>query len=191
MFRTVRLALIAIVAVGAMLATLASGPVVAQDAPPPENPPPVAVDLPCAGNIEVQVLGRTSYDEADDIALVRIIWGPDGYIDAHTHPAVMWVTVESGQFGLTLIEEGEMSVTRAATADAEAAVEQLEPGVEVVLEAGDGFKETGMIHSARNMSSTEAMSTIFAAVVETGQPITICVDMATPIAGTGGQGSVR
>lgn len=160
------------------LLTVPAGSGVAQ-----ENPPAVQVELPCATNVSVQVLGRIPYEDGQDIALVRIIWGPDGFIGAHTHPAVMWVTVESGQFGLTLLEDAEMTVTRAATAESEATQETLAPNEEVVLEAGDGFVEMGMIHSARNMSSTESMSMIFAAVVETGQPLTQCVDMATPVAG--------
>lgn len=152
-----------------------------------ENPPLVPVELPCAGNVSVQVLGRTPYEGGTDIALVRIVWGPDGYIDAHTHPGMMWVTVESGQFGITVLEDAPMTVTRAATALSEATQEELSPNVEVVLEAGDGFVEMGMIHSARNMSSDESMSTIFAGVVESGQPLTTCVDMATPMAITGMQ----
>lgn len=147
-----------------------------------ERPQLVPVELPCAGNISVQVLGRTPYEGETDIALVRIVWGPDGYIYAHTYPGMMWVTVESGQFGLTLLEDTPKTLTRAATADSEATEEQLTPNVEVVLEAGDGFVEMGMIHSARNLSGEESMSTIFAAVVESGQPLTTCVDMATPAA---------
>ena len=180
MNRPVRASLIALFVLMSSLAMVSSSSVTAQ-----ENPPPVQVNLPCASNVSVQVLGRTPYEDGQDIALVRIIWGPEGFIDAHTHPAVMWVTVESGQFGLTLLEDAEMTVTRAATADAEATQETLVPNEEIVLEAGDGFVERGMIHNARNMSSTESMSTIFAAVVQSGQPLTQCVDMATPVAGTG------
>lgn len=175
-----------LVVVLAFLAALLALPVGAAQ----ENPPPVAVELPCATNVSVQVLGRTPYADGQDIALVRIIWGPNGAIGAHTHPAVMWVTVESGQFGLTLLEDGEMTVTRAATADTEATTEPLVRDVELVLEAGDGFVETGMIHSARNLSDTEAMSTIFAAVVESGQPLTQCVDLASPVA-RGNMATVR
>jgi hypothetical protein len=180
MISPVRASLIVLLMLLSSIATASSSAAIAQ-----ENPPPVPVQLPCASNISVQVLGRIPYEGGQDIALVRIIWGPDGYIDAHTHPAVMWVTVESGQFGLTLIEDAEMTVTRAATADSEATQEPLTPNAEVVLEPGDGFVEMGMVHSARNMSSTESMSTIFAAVVESGQPITQCIDAATPVASTG------
>lgn len=191
MIRPVRASLIVLLILLSSLAMVSSSPVSAQENPSPENPPPVPVELPCAGNVSVQVLGRIPYEGGQDIALVRIIWGPDGYIDAHTHPAVMWVTVESGQFGLTLLEDVEMTVTRAATSESEATQESLTPNVEVVLEPGDGFVERGMIHSARNMSSTESMSTIFAAVVESGQPLTQCVDAATPVASTGHHATVR
>jgi hypothetical protein len=178
MTRPTRRSLVVLLALLLSLLTVPAGSGVAQD-----NPPAVQVELPCASNVSVQVLGRIPYEDGQDIALVRIIWGPDGAIGAHTHPGVMWVTVESGQFGLTLLEDAEMTVTRAATTESEATQETLTPNEEVVLEAGDGFVEMGMIHSARNMSSTESMSTIFAAVVETGQPLTQCVDMSSPAAG--------
>jgi hypothetical protein len=48
----------------------------------------------------------------------------------------------------------------------------------------------GMIHSARNISSTESMSTFFAAVVVAGQPLTQCVDTSTPVA-AGNRATVR
>ena len=184
-FPTLR-SLVLLLALVSSLLVVPAGSGAAQD-----NPPPVQVELPCATNVSVQVLGRVPYEDGRDIALVRIIWGPDGSIGAHTHPAMMWVTVESGQFGLTLLEDAEMTVTRAATTDAEATQETLTPNEEVVLEAGDGFVETGMVHGARNMSSTEPMSTIFAAVVETGQPLTQCVDLATPVARAGNHATLR
>jgi hypothetical protein len=100
-----------------------------------DTAPPVQVELPCASTVSVQVLGRIPFEGGNDIALVRIIWGPDGSIGAHTHPAVMWVTVESGQFGLTLLEDAEMTVTRAASTGSEGTEETLVRDVEVVLEA--------------------------------------------------------
>ncbi len=142
-----------------------------------DNPPPVEVTLPCAGNVSVQVLGRIPVpDSTQDLALVRIIWGPDGYIGAHTHPGMMWVVVESGSFGLTLIDDMEMTVTRTATEGTPAAVESLVPGEEVALEPGDGFPEMGMVHSARNLLSDGVTTTIFSGLVEQGQPLTSCVE---------------
>lgn len=170
------------------LVALPIAPVAAQDAMPPvqmDSPPPVPVELPCAWNVSVQVLGRTPIETGQDLVLVRITWGPNGIISAHTHPGVLWVTVESGSFGFTLLDDAEMSVTRAATADSEAVQEPLMPNVEVTLGPGDGFPEMGMIHTARNLSSEESMSTIFSGVVESGQPLTSCLDEASPVAGDG------
>lgn len=164
-----------------LLAALPLNSTAAQD-----NPPPVQVDLPCATNISVQVLGRTPvHDGEQDLVLVRIHWGPGGSIEAHTHPGTLWVVVESGQFGLTLLEDGEMSVTRAATADTEATVEPIAQDEEVVLEAGDGFAEMGMVHSARNMGD-ETITTIFSGLVEPGQPLTSCAEEAAQTV-SGGQ----
>ena len=167
-----------------LLAALPAGSAAAQS-----NPPPVEVTLPCADNVSVQVLGKFPVDDgSQSVALVRIIWGPGGGIEAHTHPGVMWVTVESGSFGLTLLDDSEMTVTRAATADREASEEPLTPGEEVALEAGDGFAETGMVHSARNLSD-EPTTTVFAGLVTSDQPLTSCVDDASPVSGdTGIQG---
>lgn len=146
-----------------------------------DNPPPVQVDLPCANNVSVQVLGRTPVED-QDLVLVRIIWGPGGSIGAHTHPGTLWVTVESGSLGFTLLEDTEMSVLRSATADREATEEPVSRDVEVELEAGDGFPEFGMVHSARNLSD-ETTTTIFSGLVEQGQPLTSCVEDATPAMG--------
>ncbi|HYH12909.1 MAG TPA: hypothetical protein VD789_11185 [Thermomicrobiales bacterium] len=98
-------------------------PAAAQDTMPPvqmESPPPVPVELPCASNVSVQVLGRTPIENGQDLVLVRIIWAPDGSIGAHTHPGVFWVTVESGSVGFTSLDAAEVSVTPSATADSEA-----------------------------------------------------------------------
>jgi len=160
-----------------LLAALPSAPVAAQD-----NPPPIAVELPCATNVSVQVLGRLPIpDTTQDLVQVRIIWGPGGSIGAHTHPGIMWVVVESGTLGFTLLDDSEMSITRSARADREASQEPLTQDVEVALEAGDGFPEMGMAHSARNLSD-ETTTTVFSGLVEQGQPLTSCVDDATPMA---------
>ncbi len=166
----------------ALFSLLAAAP--ATSAAAQTNPPPVKVELPCATDVSVQVLGRTPVEDGKDLVLVRIIWEPGGGIEAHTHPGTLWVVVESGSLGFTLLEDVDMSVTRAATADSEASQEQISRDVEVALDAGDGFAETGMVHSARNLSD-ETTRTVFAGLVEPGQPLTSCVDEASPMAGSG------
>jgi hypothetical protein len=144
-----------------------------------EAPPPKPVTLDCAVNASSQLLGATPVgDGSQSLVLVRIIFGPGGSIGAHTHPGTLTVVVESGSLGFTLLDQGEMSITRAATADSDPVEEPLIQGEETVLNPGDGFIEMGMVHSAANLSDTDT-TVVFAGLVETGQPVTACVDTAS------------
>lgn len=179
MNRTTRPSIVLWLALFSLLATLPATSAAAQD-----NPPPVKVELPCATDVSVQVLGRTPVEDGKDLVLVRIIWEPGGGIEAHAHPGTLWVVVESDSLGFTLLEDVDMSITRAATADSEATQEQISRDLEVALDAGDGFAETGMVHSARNLSD-ETTTTLFSGLMEQGQPLTSCVDEASPMARLG------
>lgn len=165
-----------ILAIG--LASMSASTAVAQ-----ENPPPKPIDLPCVTNVAVQVLGSTPVNDGEqNLMSVRVIFGPGGSIAAHTHPGTMVITVESGSLGFTLLSEGEMTLNRAATADAEASTEPMRQGEEVVINPGDGTVETGMIHTARNLSG-EPTTVLLAAMIDAGQPLTICADeSSTPVA---------
>ena len=152
-------------------------PTVAQELPPP-NP----IDIPCATNMSAQVLGATPVgDGSQTLVLARVIFAPGGSLGAHTHPGTLTAIVETGSFGFTLIEDGEMMITRAATADTEATQEPLTPGEEASLDPGDSFIEAGMIHSARNLSDQQT-TVLLAGLIESGQPLTSCADAATPAA---------
>ena len=148
-----------------------------------DNPPSNPIELPCATDVSAQVLGKTPVNDGEmTLMLVRVIFAPGGSIAAHTHPGTMVITVESGQFGFTVIDEGEMVVNRAATADSEASVEPMAHGEEIVINPGDWTVETGMIHTARNLSD-EPTTVLLAAMIDAGQPLTICVDeSSTPVA---------
>lgn len=148
-----------------------------------ENPPPTPIELPCATDVSAQVLGKSMVNDGQDaLLLVRVIFAPGGSIAAHTHPGTMVITVESGQFGFTVIGDGEMVLNRAATADAEASTEPMPQGEEVVIEPGDWTVETGMVHTARNLSD-EPTTVLLSAMIEAGQPLTVCVDeSSTPVA---------
>jgi hypothetical protein len=56
-----------------------------------------------------------------------------------------------------------------------AAVEPLTVGQEVVLNPGDWIVESGMVHSARTVGE-EPVAVIFTGLVETGQPLTSCIE---------------
>jgi quercetin dioxygenase-like cupin family protein len=135
------------------------------------------VTLGCATDMRIQVLGNAlpAATEDQSLVLVRAFFGVGGGIGPHTHPGTLIVTVESGQFGVTLEEEGmEMTVTRAGDAGTPAVAELLTAGQETVLHPGDWFIETGMVHSARTVGD-EPVQVVFTGLVAAGQPVTRCV----------------
>ena len=142
------------------------------------QPAPQPVTLACADDMSIQMLGKTEPANAtgQSLVLVRAYFGVGGGIGAHTHPGTLVVVVEEGQFGVTLEDEGmAMMVMRASEDPATpAAAEPLVAGQETVLEPGDWFIETGMVHSARNAGDEEVVVT-FTGLVETGQPVTSSV----------------
>jgi quercetin dioxygenase-like cupin family protein len=160
---------LALVAAGVVTATAESA------AAPPEPQP---VTLPCATDMSVQMLGAAQPADAEGqaLVLVRAFFGVGGGIGPHTHPGTLVVSVESGSFGVTLEEESdmEMTVMRSGDAGTPAAAEPLSPGQEAVLNPGDWFIETGMIHSARTVGD-EPVTVTFTGLVAAGQPVTACV----------------
>jgi quercetin dioxygenase-like cupin family protein len=132
-----------------------------------------AAQASCISGVEAQVLGATQSEHAPGYTLVmaRLTFEPGGTIGAHTHPGTLVITIESGTFGLTLLSDDHMQITRAGSDAEEMAVQ----GEEAVLEAGDGFVEMGMVHSARNLGDDELVVTV-TGLVENEQPLTQCVD---------------
>lgn len=141
----------------------------------PAEPQPVK--LGCAENVSAQVLGNGAPSAADGhaLVLVRIIFGPGGSIGAHTHPGTLVASVESGTLGFTLLDDMEMSITRAGSDGTPAAEEPLTADQEVELVGGDGFVETGMIHTARSIGD-EPASVLLSGLIEADAPLTQCVD---------------
>jgi hypothetical protein len=129
----------------------------------------------CIADVKGEVLGSTP-SEIDGYSLVsaRVTFAPGGTLGAHIHPGTLVATVVEGSLGFTLITDGEMDVTRAPAADGTRATDVAMPGEEVVLGIGDGFVETGMVHSARNASDGPTV-VVISGIVETGQPLTQCV----------------
>ena len=169
-----------LVAITAILSLFAVTATSAQEAPAPKP-----IDLPCVSNVSGQVLNATPVgDGSQTLVLVRIILGPGGTIGNHTHPGTLAVTIESGSFGLTLSDHGEMGINRGGPASAESTPEPMTPGQQYTLAPGDGFIETGMIHRAANLSDGDT-TVLIAGLITTGEPLTQCVEDATPVAGAG------
>lgn len=174
---TMRTIAAAIVAAAMLLAFIPYASASAQELPPPKP-----VEIPCATNVSAQTLAATPVgDGSQSLVLVRVIIGPGGSIGEHTHPGTLAVVIEQGTFGLTLVQDGEMMVTRAATADTEATTEHLVPGEMSTLNPGDSFIEMGMVHSATNLADGDTAALI-SGLIETGQPLTTCVDAASTAA---------
>lgn len=153
---------------------------VAQDVPAPQP-----IDLPCVSNVSGQLLNATPVgDGSQTLVLVRVILGPGGTIGNHTHPGTLAVTVESGSFGLTLVDHGEMAINRGGPAGGQATPEPMTPGQQYTLAPGDGFIETGMVHSAANLGDGDT-TVLIAGLIETGQALTQCAEAATPIGSAG------
>ncbi|MDQ3655392.1 MAG: hypothetical protein M3457_09960 [Chloroflexota bacterium] len=166
-----------LIALISALAFVPASPSLAQ-----ENPPPQPIDLPCVTDVSVQVLGMTPVnDGTQNLVQARVIFAPGGGITEHTHPGTLVLTVESGTFGFTHMSEGEMVVTRAATADGEAVTEPLVHGEEMAVNPGDWLVETGMIHTGASIGD-EPATVLLTGLIEAGQPLTICVDEGTPVA---------
>jgi quercetin dioxygenase-like cupin family protein len=143
-------------------------------AAPPELQP---VTLPCATGMFIQRLGQATPAAAADqaLVLVRATFEPGGGIGPHTHPGTLVLAIESGTFGFTPMEEGEMVVMRSGEAGTPAVEEPITQGQEVELKPGDWLVEMGMVHSARTIGDEPVVVT-FTGLITAGEPLTTCVE---------------
>jgi hypothetical protein len=129
----------------------------------------------CIVDVKGEALGSTPSEiEGYSLVSARVTFAPGGTLGAHIHPGTLVATVVEGSLGFTLITDAQMDVNRAPAADGSRATDVAMPGEEVALEVGDGFVETGMVHSARNLSDGPTVVMI-SGIVETGQLLTQCV----------------
>jgi quercetin dioxygenase-like cupin family protein len=135
------------------------------------------LDLPCVTGVTVQPLGQGMPDDASGQALVmmRLFIAPNGGFQAHTHPGMLVVSIESGTLDLTQLRDMAMSVMRAPANGTPAASEPVTKGVPVTLNPGDWFVEPkGMVHQASN-SGTEQTVVLLSGLVDPNQPLVQCV----------------
>jgi hypothetical protein len=169
--RIVLMVILAVMAVPAL-----SGSAAAQELPPP-NP----VDLPCVTNVSAQMLSSGPvHDSTQTLVLARIVLDPGGSIGAHTHPGHLAAVVESGTLGFTLLDDGEMTIKRAATADSVATPEAIVRDQQIAMSPGDSLFEMGMVHNAINLDDGQT-TYLIAGLIEAGQPLTACVDAGSPV----------
>ena len=134
------------------------------------------VDLPCATDVYAQVLGTSlpASTEGQALVSVRITIEPGGGFSAHTHPGTVNVYIDSGEFTFTLLDDShEMTITRGGTGESET----LAVNKATVLNPGDSFVETGMVHEAWN-EGDEPVVVYVTALIDADLGLTQCVDPA-------------
>jgi quercetin dioxygenase-like cupin family protein len=158
------LAVVAIALLGLVAAPHVST-ISAQDATPTAPPSN-------AGGLTIEVLGTGLPDAGPGhtLMLVRITFAPDGFVGPHHHPGALVLAVESGELSYTLIA-GSAQIVHPAVAGTPGPTEDLAPGVEVTLKAGDALFEQSVQHSARNAGTVPAV-VLVSALIETGHPFT-------------------
>lgn len=130
----------------------------------------------CVSDVNGEVLGKTPSEvEGYDLVSARVTFAPGGTLGAHIHPGTLVATVVEGSLGFTLITDAQMDIMRAPAADGSRATDVALPGEEVSLDVGDGFVETGMVHSARNLSDGQTV-VLISGLIEEGKPLTQCVE---------------
>jgi quercetin dioxygenase-like cupin family protein len=134
---------------------------------------------PAASPITISMLGKGMPANAPGnyLELDRVTLAPGAEIPTHVHPGAYVITVESGDFGFTVIK-GEAQITRAGATESE----PIAAGPEVVGHAGDAFFENGgVVHSARNLGATPVVL-LTAGLLANDQPsIQMTNDEGTPM----------
>lgn len=119
----------------------------------------------------IERLGVAEPSSAPGMVLVlgRVTFPAGATIPSHTHPGATLVYVESGAFGITVLE-GAGVVTRATVEGTPGAVEEMETGTELILGPGDTFfEDLGSIHEARNAADGDTV-VITTQLLEAGMP---------------------
>ena len=160
-------AVVAVVLLG--LLALSGLIAVAQDATPTAS---VGVTTDILGN------GQPSTAPGEALGMRRNTFEPGGFVPPHMHPGALVLHVESGELTYTLIE-GTVQIQRAATAGTPGPTEELGPGQETVLRAGDWLFEQGVVHSARNATTDETV-VLVASLTTADMPFTVFHQMGTP-----------
>jgi quercetin dioxygenase-like cupin family protein len=141
---------------------------------------PTTTPTPGSVGVATQILGGGQPDAAPGQALGmrRNTFAPDGFVPPHMHPGALVLHLESGELTYTVIE-GTVQIQRAATAGTPGPTEQLGPGQETVLRAGDWLFEQGVVHTSRNATSGETV-VLVASLTAADMPFTMFHDMGTP-----------
>jgi quercetin dioxygenase-like cupin family protein len=128
---------------------------------------------------EILGAGEPAAAPGETLELVRYTIPPRFQIAPHTHPGMQVNQIVSGELTYTVVD-GEISITRAATAGTPGPMETLGSGQTTVFRPGDSFVEAeGMVHFAEN-AGTEPVVILTASLFASGEPPSSVVAVATP-----------
>jgi quercetin dioxygenase-like cupin family protein len=139
---------------------------------------PIAVTVLAPGvTAEVLAAAPSAVAPGQTVYVARFIFQPGASIFPHNHPGTTVLGVLSGSFGWTL-KAGKAHVIRHAGAGAAGPVEELtEPGMDVVLKAGDAiYYETDVVHTARAVGKRAAI-VLGSLVLKAGAPLLMPANM--------------
>jgi quercetin dioxygenase-like cupin family protein len=178
---TVKISPVIALLCAALMVSIFSSTVSAQDSTPPAGPIAVIELVP---GITAEVLGAapSAVAPGQTVYTVYFDFEPGAEIFPHGHPGTTVLGVRSGTFGWTLVT-GTAHVIRGAGAGATGPIEDITvPGTDVILEPGDEiYYESDVIHTARAAGDTPAI-VLGSLVLTTGAPLLMPagMDMSTP-----------
>jgi quercetin dioxygenase-like cupin family protein len=133
---------------------------------------------PAMQSVTVEMLGSGMPNNAPGLSLElqRVTLQPGAAVPNHVHPGAYVITVQSGQFGFTVVK-GEVQFTKAGSTTPQT----ISAGTDVIGQAGDTFFEQGgVVHSARNAGSTPTV-VLAAALLDPRMPFLMPTnDQGTP-----------
>ena len=133
---------------------------------------------PAIQSVTVEMLGSGMPNNAPGLSLElqRVTLQPGAAVPNHVHPGAYVITVQSGQFGFTVVK-GEVQFTKAGSTTPQT----ISAGTDVIGQAGDTFFEQGgVVHSARNVGSTPTV-VLAAALLDPNMPFLMPTnDQGTP-----------
>jgi quercetin dioxygenase-like cupin family protein len=136
---------------------------------------------PAAVVRDVIAAGEPATAPGQSLDLVRFTIQPHTKLPVHTHPGMQTAWLVSGELIYTVVSDGEVEITRAATGGTPAATETLTPGNSTTFHPGDAWVEpAGMVHFAEN-AGDDPVIIIVASLLASDQPPSTVVDVDTPM----------
>lgn len=111
------------------------------------------------------------------LSLRQGVFEPGGYVSLHHHPGALALWIESGELTY-IVSSGVAKITRAAANGTPGPTEDIGPGMETTLRAGDAVFEQAVMHVSRN-DGREPVVLWIAALAAADQPLTVFTQ-ATP-----------